>query len=96
MSGKTLYLDTFALIKISADLSFMSAVVKHINTNSYVLIVGIMNLMEIYTWQKCWSEVSELISSVPFCIAQNPEKIMTLEIQNYPNKIDLPVAFCSS
>jgi len=96
MPSKTIYLDTFALVKISADPSLMSIVVKHINTSSYTLVVGIMNLMEIYTWPKRWSEVSEFISSVPFCIAENPEKIVALEIQNYPNKIRLPVAFCSS
>jgi hypothetical protein len=95
MSSKTIYLDTFALINISADRSLMSAVKEYIDTTSYILIVGIMNLIEIYSWPKRWSAVSEFVSSVPFCIAQNPEKILPLEIQNYPNRIDLPVAFCS-
>ena len=96
MSDKIIYLDTFALTAIATDSSLMSSVIKYIRDNSYVLIVGIMNLMELYTWPKRWSEVSEFISSVPFCIAQNPENILELEIQNYPSEIELPTNFCSS
>jgi hypothetical protein len=96
MSNKTIYLDTFALTKISTDASLRAATVKSIHANSYILIVGIMNLMELYTWPKRSSDVSDFISSVPFCIAENPEKILALEVQNYPNPIDLPIAFCSS
>ena len=96
MTAKTIYLDTFALVKISTDPILMSASAEYIRANSYTLIIGIMNLMEIYGWRKRWPQVSEFISSVPFCIAENPEKITAREIENYPNKIDLPVAFCSS
>ena len=96
MTNKTVYLDTFALVKISTDPALRAAIVKYIHANSYVLIVGIMNLMELYTWPKRWSQVSDFISSVPFCIAENPEKILALEVKHYPSQIELPVAFCST
>jgi hypothetical protein len=96
MINKTIYLDTFALTGISTDPALLAATVKYIHANSYVLIVGIMNLMELYTWPKRWPEVSDFISSVPFCIAENPEKILALEVEQYPDVINLPVAFCSS
>jgi hypothetical protein len=36
------------------------------------------------------------VSSVPFCIAQNTDKITALEVASYPNELTaLPVGFCS-
>jgi hypothetical protein len=87
---------TFALTKISTDPALRAATIKYIHANSYILIVSIMNLMELYTWTRRWSEVADFISSVPFCIAENPEQILTLEVEHYPNPIELPVTFCSS
>lgn len=72
MSSRTIYLDTFALTKISADPALRTATVKFVHANSYILIVGIMNLMELYTWPRRWSEVADFISSAAFCIAENP------------------------
>lgn len=52
MTNKTIYLDTSAPTGISTDPTLLAATVKYIHANSYVLIVGVMNLMEVYTWPK--------------------------------------------
>jgi hypothetical protein len=93
---KAVYLDSFALVRASADARFAQAVIEHISTNDYTLIIGTMNMMEVYAWPKRWSEVSDFITSVPFCIAQDPERITAHEVKSYPSQIALPVAFCSS
>ena len=80
MTQKTIYLDSFALVKVSANPAFANTVINYINANNYTLIIGVMNLMEIYTWPKRWADVSEFIASVPFCIAQNPEQIAAHDI----------------
>lgn len=62
-----------------------------------ILVVGAINLMELVSWPKRWSEVLSFVSSVPFCIAQNADRIVAKEIESYPNELSsLPVGFCSS
>lgn len=96
MTQKTIYLDSFALARVSANPSFANAVMNYINANNYALIIGIMNLMEIHTWPKRWADASEFIASVPFCIAQNSEQIAAHEVRSYPYQIALPIGFCSA
>ena len=96
MNGETLFLDHFALVQIATDQPLAVAAKEFISANEYTLIVGVMNLVEAHGWRKRWSEVADFISSVPFCIARNPEEITDNEVRNYPNEISLPTGFCSS
>jgi hypothetical protein len=96
MSRKTIFLDSFAIVRIVANPSFMELVKQFIANENYTLIIGVMNLIEFYRWKKRWEEISEFISSVPFCIAPNPEQLTDAEVHNYPEEITLPIAFCSS
>lgn len=96
MDDKTLFLDSFALVNVVADPAFAAAARNFVISRGYTLIIGVMNLVEIYRWKKRWSEVADLISSLPFDIAQNPDQIADEEARNYPNDIVLPVGFRSS
>jgi len=96
MTNKYLFLDSFVFIRIAEDAHLASEVRDYILANNYTLVVGVMNLIEVYKWKKYWEPVLDLISSVPFCIAENPERITTSEVSKYPNRIDLPTGFCSS
>jgi hypothetical protein len=73
----------------------MLAVKKFITDENYVLVVGVMNLIEFYRWKKRWNEIADFISSVPFCIAPNSDQLTDAEIRSYPESIVLPIAFCS-
>ncbi len=95
MNRKTLFLDTFAIARVVADPSFATLVKQFVDSESYALIIGVMNLIEVYRWKKRWSEICEFISSVPFCIATNPEELTDVEASKYPDEITLPVGFCS-
>lgn len=96
MTNKYLFLDSFVFIRLAEDPRFAVEVRDYILANSYTLVIGVMNLTEVYKWKKYWEPVFDLISSVPFCIVDNPEKIATSEVSKYPNEIDLPTGFCSS
>src|SRR5689334_170037 len=96
MTNKTIFLDSFTFIRLAEDPEFSSATKDFILSGKYTLIIGVMNLIEIYKWKKYWSQVSEFIASVPFCIAQNPDRIADAEVESYPDKISLPTGFCSS
>ena len=96
MNNKTIFLDHFALVRVTSDQLFAAIVKEFVISNEYTLIIGVMNLIELYRWKKRWSEVIDLIASMPFCIAQNPEEITDSEIRNYPKEISLPTGFCSS
>ncbi|SRR5258708_17850902 len=94
MAG-TLFLDTFALGKVARDTTLSQAVRKFILGNDYTLVISTLNLIEIYPVQSLWPPVAEFVASVPFCIARNSDKILAVEMLNYPNKIELPTGFCS-
>ena len=96
MGEKTLFLDSFALVNVVADPAFAAAARNFVITRGYTLILSVMNLVEIYRWKKRWTEVADLVSSLPFDIAQNPDQITDEEVWNYPNDIVLPVGFRSS
>jgi hypothetical protein len=96
VNQKTIFLDSFAVVRVIADPSFATLVKQFIAREGYTLIIGVMNLIEFYRWKKRWTEIGEFISSVPFCIADNPEQLTDAEARNYPDEITLPVAFCSS
>jgi hypothetical protein len=96
MTNKYLFLDSFVFIRIAEDAQLANEVRDYITVNNFTLVVGVMNLIEVYKWKKYWEPVIELISSVPFCIAENPEKIAMSEVSSYPNEINLPTGFCSS
>ena len=95
MERKLIFLDSFALLRIAEDPRLAALATKYIASNQYVLVIGVMNLVEIYKWKAYWSKVSDFVASVAFCVAQNPEKLAAAEVQNYPNPIALPVGFCS-
>jgi len=96
MSNKLLFLDSFVFIRMAEDTNLATAVKSYIISNEYTLIIGVMNLIEVYKWQKYWAQVCDFVASVPFCVAQNSEQISETEVSKYPDKIDLPTAFCSS
>ncbi|HEX3527557.1 MAG TPA: hypothetical protein VH988_10845 [Thermoanaerobaculia bacterium] len=97
MGKRFLYLDTFATVRVVSDAALAEATRTYIANENFVLVIGSLNLMEIVSWPKRWSEVVSFVSSVPFCIAQNSDKIAAKEVANYPNEIaSLPVGFSSS
>jgi hypothetical protein len=91
----TLFLDTLALVRIAANPIHSAQVTSHINEQGKLLIVSVWNLIELYQHQRRWTEVIQFITSVPFCLAQNPEQILDSEVQSYPVKAILPTGFCS-
>src|SRR4051794_29017343 len=97
MGKPYLYLDTFASVRVASDAALASATRAYIADEDFILVVSAMNLMELVSWPKRWTEVVSFVSSVPFCIAQNTDKIVASEVAIYPNElISLPVGFCSS
>lgn len=96
MSKKYLFLDSFVFIRIAEDTNLAREVRDYVLASNYTLVVGVMNLIEVYKWKKYWEPIADFISSVPFCIAENPEQIAAFEVSKYPNIIELPVGFCSS
>src|SRR4030095_12095377 len=96
MVNKRVYLDTFAFVKIAADASKAEAARRYLEEGGWELVVGALNLLEIYSWPSCWSSVAAFISSVPFCIAQNSDEVADAEVARYPDRITLPTSFRSS
>jgi hypothetical protein len=95
--GRYLYLDTFAAVRVASDAAFASAARAYILSENFVLVQSTMNLVEIFSWPQRWPDVVSFVSSVPFCIAQNTDKITACEIASYPDELtSLPVGFCSS
>lgn len=96
MGNRYLYLDTFASVRVASDATLASAAKAYIANENFVLVHSTTNLIELFSWPKRWSEVVSFISSVPFCIAQNTDKITAQEVASYPDELtDLPVGFCS-
>jgi hypothetical protein len=97
MEKRYLYLDTFASVRVASDATLASAAKAYIVDENLTLAHSAMILMELFSWPKRWPEVVSFVSSVPFCIAQNTDKITAQEIATYPNELtSLPVGFCSS
>lgn len=97
MQRRFLYLDTFASVRVATDPALAVATRACLVREGFSLVVGVMNLMELVSWPKRWAELLSFVSSVPLCIAQNPEEIAATEVANYPSEITtLPVSFCSS
>jgi hypothetical protein len=97
MEKRYLYLDTFATVRVASDAAFASAARAYILREKFVLVQSTMNLTELFSWPKRWHEVVSFVSSVPFCIAQNTDKITDCEIARYPDELtSLSVGFCSS
>src|SRR5436305_1428432 len=96
MEKQYLYLDTFASVRVASDAALASAAKAYILSENFVLVQSTMNLMELFSWPKRWSEVVSFVSSVPFCVAQNTDKITAREVASYPDELaSLPVGFCS-
>jgi hypothetical protein len=93
---KLIFLDAFVLIRGAEDNAFADLTRKYIEAEQYTLLVGLMNLIEIYKWKKHWPQICDFIASIPFCIAPDPRRIADAEISSYPNRSDLPTVFCSS
>jgi len=81
---------------MAEDVQLAIEVRDYILSNHHTLVIGVMNLIEVYKWKKYWEPVFDFISSVPFCIAHNPEQIAAFEVLKYPDTIDFPTGFCSS
>jgi hypothetical protein len=93
---RTLYLDTFATVRVASDPEKAASARDYIKSAGFELVVGAINLLEIFAWPKRRSEVLDFLSSVPFSIAQNPEDVAATEVACYPNPVnELPVAFRS-
>lgn len=96
MGKSFLYLDTFALVRVASDAALASSARNYFATNDFFLTISAMNLMELVSWPKRWSEVVSFVSSVPFCVAQNVDEIAAAEVACYPNELaSLPLGFCS-
>jgi hypothetical protein len=96
MAKKTIFLDSFTFIRLAEDPAFSLAAKNYLLSGEYTLVIGVMNLIEIYKWRTYWREISDFISSVNFCITQNPDQVANAEVLNYPTKISLQTEFCSS
>jgi hypothetical protein len=93
---KTLFLDTSILLEIAKASDYGQEIRRFIEQNGFILVIGVMNLIEIQKWKQYWHSVAIFISSVPFLIAETPENITRAEVENYPNEISLPIALDSS
>jgi hypothetical protein len=94
--ARTLYLDTFAIVRVASDPERAASARDYIKSAGFELVVGTINLLEIFAWPKRRSEVLDFLSSVPVSIAQNPEDVAATEVACYPNPVNkLPVAFRS-
>ncbi len=97
MKKRFLYLDTFALVRVSSDAAFAESTKAYIAKEGFLLTVSAMNFIELVSWPKRWAEVVSFVASVPFCIALNPDEIAAKEVACYPNELaSLPVGFFSS
>jgi len=52
MNNKTIFLDHFALVRVTSDQLFTAIVKEFVTSNEYTLIIGVMNLIELYRWKK--------------------------------------------
>ena len=93
---RTIFLDTNVLLELGKFPDWAKTVRNFIEQNNFVLVIGVMHLIEIYKWKRYWSIITSFISSVPFVIYKNPERITEEEVANYPNETSLPVAFDST
>ncbi len=94
---KALYLDTFATVKVASDPLLATLARNYINVVGFELFVGVVNLLEIFSWPRRWPEVLNFLSSVPFSIASSPEDVTSAEVLRYPDPIlESPVAFRST
>src|SRR4051794_21275009 len=94
--GKTIFLDSHALIRIIEDPTISADVQGFFSRGNYTLIINVVNLIEIYRHQiQRWKNIGGFLSSVPFCLAHNTERILDKEVEAYPNPIALPVSFSS-
>lgn len=97
MKPRFLYLDTFASVQIASDSELAAQTKNYIANEGFTLVVGVMNLIELFSWSKRWPEFVSFVSSVPFCIVQNLEEVAAAEIASYPNELTcLPVGFSSA
>jgi hypothetical protein len=98
MIKRYLYLDTFALVKVASDVTLSSATKAYIENNGLDPCAWRHEPHgRVVSWRKRWSEVVEFISSVPFCVAKNTDRITEREVECYPKELtSLPVGFCSS
>jgi hypothetical protein len=92
---KFIFIDTFAMAKIAADKELFKRVRDYLFSNELTLVINIYLLIEIYQHEIAWDEILEFISSVPFVIAKNIDKVQDEEVSSYPNKITLPYSLCS-
>lgn len=94
---RTLYLDTFATVKVASNPLLAMLAKNYIKAAGFELVFGVINMLEIFAWPKRWSEVLEFVSSVSFSIARSPEEIYVAEVSSYPSPVlELPVGFRSS
>ncbi|SRR5258706_6608414 len=93
---RTIFLDTNVLLELGKFPDWAETVRNFIEQNNFVLVIGVMHLIEIYKWKRYWSEIADFISSVPFVISEKPENITDVEVANYPNEIPLPTTFEST
>lgn len=97
MDTKIFFLDSSVLVRISSDSSLASTIVGYINYYGYTIVVGTLSLVELYRRPgRKWSDIAEFLSSIPFCIARNPDGILDAEVATYPAEVILPMNFCSA
>lgn len=60
MEKRFLYLDTFAIVRVASNAALAAATRTYIEDEGFVLVVGVVNLMELVSWKKRWSEVVSL------------------------------------
>src|SRR5436190_772174 len=93
----TIFLDASVLVRVSKDSSLTNILINYVNKHGYTILIGTMTLVELYRRPgQQWGDIAEFLSSVPFCIATNSDRILDAEVSSYPNDIKLPLNFCSS
>ncbi len=91
-----IFIDTFALAKITQNSEFRNKVIDFIDSNKLTLAINILVLIEIYKWKSSWGNILDFFVSIPFVITKNIDVLFKEEVDNYPNEIELPVALHSS
>ena len=93
--GKKLYLDSFVYAHIAKEPSLSHDVRETILREGFTLVVSTINLIEFLPNRKRLDAITDFISSVPFAIAGNLDRLVDEEVRSYPSPASIPFGFIS-
>lgn len=93
---RTLFLDTHVLFYVACDSERAEAVHHFLLAGDYTLVTNSAVLTEAYPNNRRWESIAEFLSSSPFCITENVEKVTDREVATYPGPTSLHMPFRST